>query len=153
MVGPEIADRFWKHVEKVGNGCWLWTGCGFKNGYGRMRFGNYTRVPHRVAYELEIGAIPEGMLVLHKCDIRLCCNPDHLFLGTDLDNVHDCQKKNRRAHLVGEEHPMAKLTAGDVVEIRKRRSRGDSLKNIGNSFLVTTALIGMIVNRKIWRHI
>jgi hypothetical protein len=153
FVDDSVSNRFWKHIDKQTNGCWVWTGSIFKNGYGRMRFGKYTRVSHRVAYELTKGDIPEGMLVCHSCDIRRCCNPDHLFLGTDADNVHDCQSKGRRADISGENHPMAKLNKEDVLRIRGRRSEGEPLSSIAKDFNVTNALISLIDKRKAWRTI
>ena len=76
-------DRFWRHVAK-GDGCWLWIG--FKNQWGYGRFHRNMSFPyaqaHRLSWELEHGAIPAGLCVLHRCDVPACVNPDHLFLGT-----------------------------------------------------------------------
>jgi hypothetical protein len=149
----ETMSRFMKHIFKDSNNCWLWTGCSFKNGYGRMRFGKFTRVPHRVSYELMIGSIPDGLLVCHSCDVRLCCNPDHLFLGTDADNIRDCQTKGRRAVFKGELHPMSKLKESDILTIRERRIKGEFLSKIADDFFVTASLVSMISKHKIWRHI
>jgi hypothetical protein len=89
--------------------CWYWIGSRDSGGYGIIG----PRKAHRESYELFHGKIPIGMHVLHKCDIRSCINPDHLFLGTQLDNMRDCKRKGRIKPLMprhGEENHMAKLT-------------------------------------------
>lgn len=93
-------ERFWKKVQKT-DWCWIWTASFFTNGYGQFRHGSRTDGTrkldhaHRMAYRLEVGQIPEGMLVCHKCDNKKCVNPDHLFLGTSKDNTQDMIKKGR----------------------------------------------------------
>jgi hypothetical protein len=97
-----IAERFWTKVERLeGEGCWLWTatrsaGRGDRsNWYGSVRVNNAMRRAHRVAWELTYGPIPDGLKVLHRCDTPPCVRPDHLFLGTDLDNALDRNAKGR----------------------------------------------------------
>jgi hypothetical protein len=79
-------------IPEPNSGCWLFDGATTGGGYGRHSKRKYA---HRIAYEKWVGPIPDGMLVCHKCDVKLCCNPDHLFLGTDEDNIMDCIKKGR----------------------------------------------------------
>jgi hypothetical protein len=98
--------RFWAKVKRS-DGCWLWTAATFKNGYGMFAAGRFangktdTRYAHRVAYELCIGQIPGGLQIRHSCDTPACCNPDHLRLGTQADNIHDSVVRGRRA----KQHP------------------------------------------------
>lgn len=87
-------DRFWQRVRKTET-CWLWTGYRNDNGYGQVGFNGHVRLAHRVAYTLAFGIIPEGMDVLHHCDNPSCVRPDHLFLGTQLDNIRDRDTKGR----------------------------------------------------------
>ena len=108
-----------KYIPEPNSGCWLWMAAGGRY-YGRLGWGKrwLTIAAHRAAWELFRGPIPEGMKVLHKCDVTWCVNPDHLFLGTQRDNVYDCMAKGRRAHLTGERHGRAKVTREQVEEIR-----------------------------------
>ena len=88
-------------------------------GYGSMNFRKKAWKVHRIAWVLRYGEIPDGLSVLHKCDNRRCCNPEHLFLGTNRDNVHDMISKGRDRHLQGSLHWAAKLNEEAVLEIRK----------------------------------
>ena len=96
--------RFWSKVNKT-DGCWLWTGYRFHAGYGGFHESQpkrTVRLAHRVAWELTNGLIPDGLHVCHTCDNRSCVRPDHLFLGTNADNVADKVAKGRQAK--GEAH-------------------------------------------------
>lgn len=91
---PSPAVRLWAKVEKTDT-CWLWQGA-LTNGYGYMNIGSEKHVGvHRLSYELANGEIPNDLLVCHKCDVRNCVRPDHLFLGTYTDNLVDSWNKGR----------------------------------------------------------
>ena len=95
------------------------------------------------------GPIPDGLHVLHRCDNRICINPDHLFLGTALDNMADMKAKQRARR--GDRHPMSKLTDDKVREIRRLYTQGDvSQKALGQAFGVRAGTIGDIVRRERW---
>ena len=160
--GPErrpVAQRLWKKVVVLGpDDCWEWRGWrddrgGSAMGYGRIHvfdeWGKTHNVPvHRVAWMLTYGAIPEGLDVLHQCDNPPCCNPSHLFLGTDVDNAADRSAKDRGAR--GERSGLAKLTESDVREIR---SSNLLQRELAKRFGVSQPLIGMIRRRVIWKHV
>ena len=98
----------------IGDGddpCWLWQGSKYKDGYGVMGTvdGTLERT-HRVAYKIFVDSIPEGMCVLHACDVPSCCNPSHLFIGTQKDNMIDMVTKGRAVDNSGEENGSSKLT-------------------------------------------
>lgn len=106
---PSDEARFFAKVDRSGGpgACWLWTACTYGGGYGSFGLGGRTQYAHRVAYELEVGPIPGGLHVLHRCDVRRCVNPAHLFLGTNADNAADMVSKGRQSR--GAEH---RATAG-----------------------------------------
>lgn len=94
---PSLEDRFWPRVQKT-DGCWLWTGPKNQFGYGHMNSGRYhgnVRSSHRVSWLIHFGPIPPGLFVLHRCDNPPCVRPDHLFLGTQSDNLADMRAKGR----------------------------------------------------------
>ncbi len=118
-----LSERLWSRVNRDGD-CWEWTGYRRESGHGQLSGPDGKRLtsPHRVAYELECGPIPEGMVVMHKCDNPPCCNPDHLELGTQADNLRDmfAKGRHRTGRLTGERHGKSKLTDAQRVEIRER---------------------------------
>lgn len=112
--------EFWQNVEASSKEeCWPWVGFIESHGYGRLRAPKGRLVlAHRVAYEKANGCIPEGMCVCHRCDTKECCNPDHLFLGSQSDNMKDMKNKGRARSLRGEKSPRSKLTQEMVDYIR-----------------------------------
>ena len=91
----DASDRFWQLVERTSD-CWLWKGTlNRRTHYGKFWLNGRTVSAHRAAYELAIGPVPSGLLVLHHCDVRACVRPDHLFLGTQRDNMQDMSAKGR----------------------------------------------------------
>jgi hypothetical protein len=85
-----------KYIPEPMSGCWLWTNALNLDGYGKFHFELKRSSAHRASWEIHRGPIPNGLQVLHKCDVPCCVNPDHLFLGTPKDNAQDCIKKGRR---------------------------------------------------------
>ncbi len=148
-----VEDRFWEYVDQTpGQGpqgdCWEWTKGRGEQGYGRLSVGQGEVRAHRLSYVIAFGPIPDGMMVCHHCDNPPCCNPNHLFVGTALDNSDD--KVAKRRHLFGTGHHKAKLTDDDV---RMIRADGRMQIVLAEAYEVTQGLIGMIKRRKIWSHI
>lgn len=144
-------QRFWSYVEKTKN-CWLWTGSQQGTGYGT--FGVTKRIrklAHRYAWELTHGIIPDGSKVLHKCDVRNCVNPDHLFLGTNADNSADMVSKGR--HSFGEKSASAKLNTTDVLEIMRMLSLKCTHQSIADTYNVSIGTITAIALGKNWKHL
>jgi hypothetical protein len=132
-------------VEK--DGCWIWTGA-LTEGYGQICHDGYVLFTHRVAYALWKGPIPEGFFVCHRCDVRACCNPDHLFAGTHADNVSDMCSKGREAR--GQRHGRSKLTDDAVREIR---TTVGNTKALAKKFGVDRTLIQQVRRGQIWGHV
>ena len=146
-----LQERFEdKVIPEPNSGCHLWCAAGTNDGYGRIVRNGKLELSHRVAYELYTGKIPDGMCVLHRCDVRSCCNPDHLFLGTHQDNMNDMITKGRKAILVGEDTARAKITETMVRDIRKRL-----LKQIdyADRYGIHQTTISRIQLRISWKHI
>lgn len=146
-----IGDRFWGNVERATNedSCWEWTGLR-SEGYGSISYAGRMRRAHRVSWELHNGPIPQGLLVLHRCDNPPCVRPDHLFLGTVTDNNRDRAVKGRSADVRGWRSPKAKLTQAHVDEIRLRRANGESTVSLGTAFGVHHGTISRIAKRQTW---
>lgn len=129
-------------------GCTLWTGDVNANGYGRISFKKRAYLAHRFVWEHVNGPIPPNVLVCHKCDTPLCVNPDHLFLGTQQDNLADMVSKGR--HIRGSRHPLSKLNPDAV---RAIRASSDPHPVAAETFGVSRALIRKVRNRSAWSHV
>lgn len=122
--------------------------------YGVMVFCGKRENAHRLSYKIHVGNIPDGMFVLHRCDTPQCVRPDHLFLGTNRDNVLDMKQKGRMPNRKGEAHHFAKLTNRDVLAIRREYvPRIVTLKDLGLKYGVTESMVSTIVRRKRWTHL
>jgi hypothetical protein len=155
-------ERFWSKVnKKEEDECWEWQAGRDNHGYGQVvksySIDRRTRKAHRVSWELTSGKIPDGMCVLHTCDNPPCVNPSHLFLGTQRDNVRDCEIKGRKTNPPirnGEDNNHSRFTVEQVREIRERYSKGDvSQASLAREYGTSYNAIWCIVNRKTWRHI
>lgn len=161
-----VASDFWAKVDQTGE-CWLWLpkwrdnwGCGYLRWNGRQ-----VRAP-RLAWELTYGPIPPGMFVCHHCDNPPCVRPDHLFLGSNADNVADMVRKGRHARGAtsgarlhpdrirrGEQNGTAKLTAVAVREIRSRYAAGEIRADLARAYGVSHNTIVRVVTGQHWKHL
>lgn len=158
--------RFMSKVAVQENGCWMWQGGVDRKGYGKFSIGN-SRNPdgsrrnsmvsaHRVSYELFKGGIPDGLFVLHKCDTPGCVNPDHLFLGTNTDNMRDMDAKGRRVNgpSYGSDHANAVLDEAKVLEIMELlKARKPTQKEIAKMYGVAHSTINHIATGRLWSHL
>lgn len=146
-MDERFAERFWSRVDRSRGdaACWPWTHSRQDGGYGRISIGHSGSITaHRAAWILTHGPLPDftgqrtGVCVLHRCDNRACCNPAHLFLGTQPENVRDMDSKMRRRALRGDAHPLARLTARDVQDMRFARAySGAAYDTIARTFGVS----------------
>lgn len=143
-----LADAFWDGVrveDQLGDGCWHWQGRKSLKGYGAFWYKRKHYTAHRASYALLVGAIPEGLMVCHRCDVRDCVNPSHLFLGTNQDNMEDMKAKGRQGQ--------AKLDKDRVATIRSLYYTGSySYADLADLFAVTRSNIGCIVRGVSWNH-
>lgn len=157
-----IEKNFWSRV-RISDGCWLWAGAvrgRVGNQYGFIYIlGRPVRLAmgtHRFSWILANKQdIPHGMEICHSCDERLCVNPDHLFLGTQEDNMKDMAAKGRasrtpKCFLRGESSSQAKLTDTDILAIRTDLR---PQKEIASDYAITQSSVSLIKNRKTWSHI
>ena len=150
--GRTVEQRFYDFaLPEPNTGCWLWTGYLSGSGYARFNVGNAKHIQaSRYSWELHKGPIPDGLQACHICDVRCCVNPDHLFLGTQSDNLNDMEQKGRGVHLRGESHPKARLTEDDVRNIRTDQRQ---LKIIGADYGVDKQYIWKIKRGVHWGHV
>ena len=158
--------------EKV-DGCWIWTGKIGKNGYGSFAHiinGHKKFVlAHRMSYETFIGEIPKGLNVCHKCDNRKCVNPDHLWIGSQEENIHDAEKKGRMKRTTGYKHTeenkarfklrrgekahKVKLKEKQVIRIKKMLKSNLTIREISEKFNVSATCISSIKQGINWKHL
>jgi hypothetical protein len=139
-------------IPEPNSGCWLWLGRLNEWGYGVFRENGKTTLAHRSSWIAENGEIPKGMLACHLCDIPACINPEHLWLGTDLDNSSDCIKKGRNRQLAGGKHPNASMTedqAKEAIFLISKRDDGEIAEIIG----CTKNAVNLIRRNRTWRHL
>lgn len=132
------------------NGCWLWNLCKDSIGYGLWKFNYKYWKAHRYSWTINKGPIPVGIKVCHKCDVRHCVNPEHLFLGTQQDNVNDMIAKGRKPIQKGDTAANRKLTSSEVAFIRANLKQHGDGRRLAKQFGVTPSQISGIKNGKSW---
>lgn len=147
-INPRTAKTFLSHIQTT-DGCWEWLGGLSPTGYGRFTLNGKSIPAHRLSYLYHFGILPSHLRVCHRCDNRKCVNPEHLFLGTDQDNVRDKVLKGRHAH--GESHWNSLLTNNDVLYIRANSHLGISI--LTRQFSVSRSTIQDVLQRRTWAHL
>jgi hypothetical protein len=155
-LSPTFPKRFWTKVQKM-DGCWLWTSSALQDGYGAIKTGVNNKIirSNRAAWIITNGPIPNGLWILHNCpngDNRACCNPDHLWIGTQQQNIEDAVKKGTHPH--GESSGVSVLTVDQVREIRQAYICGVyGLKRLGKLYRVDPKTIQKIIRRDNWKSV
>jgi len=146
--------RLWPHIKQSGvNQCWEWKRAKTKAGYGLLTINYKNYYAHRLAWELSNNRkVPSGMFVCHTCDNPACCNPSHLFIGTQEDNLQDAKEKRRMPH--GEGHHSANLTGEDIRAIRNF-AYGSELtrQQIADRFGIARTTVNDIIHGRTWTHV
>lgn len=148
----DVKERFWVKVEKRSETeCWLWLAAvrRIDEGYGAFWLDGRHQPSSRVAWLLTFGEIPQGLQVLHKCDNPRCCNPSHLFLGTNQDNNKDKVSKDR--HIYGSRNMSTKLTEMQASEIKNMNHR--YARKVGLIYGVTRHVVADIWRGRTWKHV
>lgn len=146
------------NVSVDSNNCWNWKLRKNSKGYGVLPGRScFSILAHRMSWRVFKGEFDKSLCVCHICDNPCCVNPDHLFLGTQLDNMRDAKKKNRLRHdacyRVGEERTHSKLKNKDVLRIRELLKEGVKQKDISEKFKICQQTVSEINTRLIWKHI
>jgi HNH endonuclease len=150
--GRPLAVRFWERVLIQPRQCWLWQGVKSATGYGNFKLHRRCRVSaHRVAWELVYGPIPAGYWVLHRCDVKRCVNPEHLWLGDATDNARDRSQKGRNRDQTGERNNGARLRAGEISAIRRQYALGGvTQRQLAINYGISQSHISRVVNGLEW---
>jgi HNH endonuclease len=182
IISLELSDsdilRFWQKVKKGSDSeCWEWLGAKSKEGYGRFKVKGKLLSPHRVALCLSSSNLSSDLYGCHHCDNPSCCNPNHLYWGTQSQNMKDCQNKGRNCKetqtknlkkgektrgsaqfhslvpQVGSKNKRAKLNEEQVAKIKSKLSQGYSSSSLAQEFNVSPQLINSISRGKLWKHV
>jgi len=137
-----------RYIPEPNSGCWLWLGYGDKNGYGTFYPRGERWKAHRYSWFIHNGSIPDGLMVCHHCDMPACVNPNHLFLGTNKNNLQDMVDKGRGP--TGAKNPSAKLSEIDINPIR---NDSRPYPEIAKDYDITAQNVCYIKQRKTWKHV
>ncbi len=154
MVLTERQMNRFKHgyIVNEKTGCWEWASARYPNGFGLLNAGPKILLAHSVSCILKHGKIPKGKVVCHKCDNKPCVNPEHLFIGTQAENLEDMKNKGRGSD--GEKNGMAVLSPRSVRLIRLIRKFGDfTYEEIAALFGVSYTCVQLIVSKKGWKNV
>jgi len=138
-------------IPEPNSGCWLWTECTTKTGYGSVGFSGRAQLAHRLAYKWAHGAIARGSVVRHICDVRCCVNPEHLTLGSQAENVADCVARGRQAK--GTDIPHAKMDPDKVRVFRALIASGVGIREAGRRFGISSGTACQIAAGRRWKHV
>lgn len=147
-ISRSLAERVWRRVDKSGgpDACWPFAEAGRNaKGYGVLG-GRPKNLAHRVAYEAANGPIPDDLFVLHRCDNPPCCNPAHLFPGTNTDNMRDMSAKGRAADMRNERCGKAKLSDAQIAAIRSRWAAGETQRELTAEYGVSEGHLHRVVS-------
>ena len=149
---PITQERIEAKVLRIPEaGCWVWMGSTQVRGYGEIISNNRKHLAHRASYEAFVGKIPKGMYVCHACDNVACVNPNHLFLGTQKQNLQDMANKGRSTR--GVKNPMAKLTEEQVKEIKQGFAAAKTDMELAKQFNMSRQGINGIRKGKLWSYV
>lgn len=157
VAGPareRLAARFWaKTIPEPTTGCLLWMGSLHRLGYGLFRVGELCVGAHRVAYFLAHGALAPGQEASHRCDVRWCVEPRHLYAASHAENLGDCARRRRGREARGEANSHARLTGDAVRNLRAAHARGATVAQLAAGWCIGAAHVRAILSGRRWSHI
>lgn len=143
--------RFFDGYTVTEGGCWIWKASKSRDEYGRIMFDGKRWKAHRFSYAYHKGTVPDDMVVCHRCDTPACVNPDHLFLGTQADNVADSVAKGRfPVRHLGASNPKAKITEEQA---RAIHASSESNTELSKRYGISGVMVGLIKRKLAWGHI
>lgn len=148
-----IRNRIIGSIKISDKSCWEWQKSKSKQGYGQCGFLGKVHLAHRISWKVFNGDLYPNILVLHKCDNPSCVNPEHLFLGTDKDNVMDSILKNRFHRAKGEQHHFSKYSTAQIREARLLKEKGLTYRVISEKTGIALKSLSGIINRKAWKSV
>jgi hypothetical protein len=156
LFNEKFLLKFWAKINiKNNDDCWNWLGY-LNSGYGVIGYEGKDYKAHRIAYMItyQIENLPSNIFCCHVCDNRKCCNPNHIFLGTSADNVHDMENKGRSKHPNGSKNGMAKISEENALEIRRLYATGQyNFSQLSKLYPINDWMIASIIYGKNWKNI
>jgi len=160
QIPKHVVEKFFSQLKRnYETKCIEWKGNKSPNGYGQISWWRkrkcYNITTHRLSKLIEIGWIPDGYYVLHKCHNKICVNPDHLYIGTAKHNINDSIKVGTHPclNIKGENHGQSLLTEKEVMEIIELIKSGKQQREIAIRYKVNPSTIGDIKQNRTWKHI
>src|SRR5712671_2284212 len=157
MRNVPAKQRLLARINRLGpTDCWPWTGIIGTWGYGVFWLRGHNINASRATYLLLVAAVPKNLVVCHTCDNPACCNPAHLWVGTQADNLRDCRIKGRAKNVRGKDHPrtLAKLSPRLIEKAKKLHyEKGISQSEIGRRWGVHSSVISRAVRNKTWKYL
>jgi hypothetical protein len=149
----DINRRIKENIIINENNCWIWQKSKYKNGYARISFMGKYHLLHRLSYVLYKGNIEPKNVVCHSCDVRNCVNPDHLWTGTYKENSQDMVKKGRIKNQFGEKNSRHRMTNEKIIEFKKLRENGYSLKKLAKLYNIGYGTAQAISSGRTWNKV
>ena len=152
-ITESLELRFWDGLPKREPGkCWEWNKC-VRNGYGAIKHQGRVLSVHRVSYAIHFGLLDDHLVIGHRCDNKLCCNPEHLEQIDQQSNIQAAHNRSGVAYTSGRKSPHAKLSKYRILYAQELVSRGESISSVAARFNVNPKTLWNAINRKTWSHL
>lgn len=151
MFTEKQIKLFWTHIDKLGElDCWNWTGKKTRDGYGSIHWNSKSYSSHRVSFEISTGESPDGFEIMHSCDNKSCCNPNHLRKGTHIENMQDMINKGRQAKIFPDNK--GKMNYELAEKLRQDFSVIKNKRKLAIIYNISPIHVRDILSRKCWKY-